>query len=75
MTFLETFEEEYKKIEKLRPTNRNHISFEKLVLNLLKIYKSGTFRGQIHIKINDTDIYSPRIEQNTQWNRTFDYLD
>jgi hypothetical protein len=74
--FLESLNVRLDDIEKIASlTNKNAVPFEKLILFIADTFKTGTFCGKINILIQDTEIFSPRTEQESQLNRQYSYLD
>lgn len=53
------------KLDKLKdkPVSPKSVSMEKVILFLLETATSGNFRGIISVKIFDSDISSPRLDQ------------
>jgi hypothetical protein len=45
------------------PLTPKSVSVEKILLFIVDKVRDGNFRGIISVKINDNDIYAPRIDQ------------
>ena len=58
------------------PQSPKSVSIEKVILFLVDKVKEGNFRGIISVKINDNEIYTPRIDQyEIMVESTYKYLD
>lgn len=67
-----------KELDDLRelPQSPKSVSIEKVILFLLDKVKEGNFRGIISVKINDSEVFAPRIDQHeVMVESTYKYLD
>lgn len=57
------------------PRNHTAVPVEKVILTIVDKLKSCKFDGIISIKIKETEIYQPRIEETAVLNRDYIFLE
>lgn len=60
--FIKTLCKELDSLKEM-PQSPKSVSVEKVILFLIDKVKEGNFRGIISVKINDSEIFTPRIDQ------------
>ena len=61
--FYDAIDQRLEEINKNKSLSNKSVCVEKTILFILDSLCKGNFRGVISIKINDYDLYAPRVDQ------------